>query len=432
MLKLLIDLFGTGLGIFVAFMLFETFWERKKVKRRVFAIGIILIATTSIALTVMLQNTLILPLLVIALIFIMSYYFISSITYKIILSFAIVAIMFIAEIALGQVLKQLFQIPIEQAQANMALYVFGVLSSKLIALFLVYVIRVVTNGNKQESNRQFNILIAFMPIQSIILCYIVIVYSFGINTYDNTMLVIAAVVLSVLLIFITMIILENQRKALVYKKEYELGQIRLKMQIEHYQKIYQEQQIIKSIRHEINNNMIAITGMLNAGQVQETIDWISELQKQVVSTADIVNTGNPPIDAILSAKINKAKESDVCITYTVKIDDELYIDQFDIAVIIANALDNAIEGTQRSDDIDRTITLIISRKADYISILVENYASGPIYEDFRTSKQDKQDHGFGLEQMREVTEKYSGSFRPSYDSTTRRFSLKVLLKNQKI
>jgi len=39
-----------------------------------------------------------------------------------------------------------------------------------------------------------------------------------------------------------MIILNKQQKALVYKRDYEVAQARLKMQIEHYQAIYQEQQ----------------------------------------------------------------------------------------------------------------------------------------------------------------------------------------------
>jgi hypothetical protein len=63
-------------------------------------------------------------------------------------------------------------------------------------------------------------------------------------------------------------------------------------------------------------------------------------------------------------------------------------------MIIANALDNAIEGVLRSTGIDRTVLLDITSKSDYISILIENYASGPIYEDLWTSKPDNKNHGF--------------------------------------
>jgi len=129
-----------------------------------------------------------------------------------------------------------------------------------------------------------------------------------------------------------------------------------------------------------------------------------------------------------------AKQHVFCddIKYLILIDDDLHINQFDMAVVIANALDNAIEGIQRSTgDIEKLISLDIHRASDYVSIIVENNASGPVYSDFPTSKLDKKNHGFGMSQMEAISKKYNGSFRPSFDSEKRRFLLKVILKNQK-
>ena len=229
-----------------------------------------------------------------------------------------------------------------------------------------------------------------------------------------------------------MIILNKQQKALIYKRDYEVAQARLKMQIEHYQAIYQEQQRIKSIRHDINNNLIAISGMLKNRQVQEAVAQINKICDNVVKISDTVNTGFPPIDAILSTKIAKARESDIEIVYSILIDGELYIDQFDIAVILANALDNAIEGIMQSDNVERKIAVNISRAAEYISIFIENNATGLIYNDFLTTKPDGNNHGFGMAQMTEVAQKYNGSLRPSYDSQLKKFSLKGMLKNQQM
>jgi len=430
--RLLIDTLGTGLGIYVTLTLYEAVWVRKKLKLYVFASGVMLVAIVLVVLTTFLQNVLVLPLLSLAFIFTLSLFYNSGITYRILLSLAVAAIIFVAEMLIGFILVQMLMIPLEQVQTNMATYMFGVLSSNLLALFLVFSIKIFLKGSKQEAGVQFNLLMATMPIQSIILCFIVFENSIRTDTHNNSPFGIAAVFLSLSLIFITMIILSKQRKAMSYKSKYDLGQARLKLQIEHYQDIYNEQREMKSVRHEISNNLIAISGMLKAGQVQESIARISSMQKQVERTADIVDTGLPAIDAILSAKITEANDSGIDVTYTVIIEDELYIDQFDIAVIIANALDNAIEGTLRSDGIDKTITLGISSVVDYISIQVENYATDPIYEDFRTSKPDKKNHGFGMQQMRDVVHKYNGSFRPSFDSNAGCFSLKVMLNNKRM
>jgi sensor histidine kinase regulating citrate/malate metabolism len=100
-------------------------------------------------------------------------------------------------------------------------------------------------------------------------------------------------------------------------------------------------------------------------------------------------------------------------------------------VIVASALDNAIEGIERSGEVERTIKLSVDVKADYILVVVDNHASGPVSEGFRTTKPDGADHGFGLQQMRSIAGKYDGAVTPGFDTKSGRFSLNVLLKNRK-
>jgi len=429
--RLLIDALGTGLGIFTTLTLFEMMWIRKKIKLYRF-IGItLLIAGFSLVSTIFFQNTVFLPVFLVVTAFLLSLNFISSITYKLLLSLAVVAITFVTEMLIGFLLVQVFSIPLEHVQNNMPLYLFGMLVSKLLVLIIVLMFRVFLKSNRDDAEMQFNILMVFMPIQSIILSYIVFDYSVKTNTQINSPLGIVAIFFSISLIFITMLFIEKQRKALVYKKEFELGQTRLKMQIEHYQEIYQEQNKVKMMRHDMSNNLLSISGLLNSGNVKGAVARINNMQEQTISIGNIVNTGLPPIDAILSAKVARAGKYDIDIEYTIIIDGELNIDQFDIAVIIANALDNAIEGIERSKDIEKTISLNINRTGEYVLIIIENYATGPIYDDFQTSKQDKKNHGFGMVQMKEVAQKYGGSFCPFYNSETGKFSLKIMLTNKK-
>jgi len=364
--------------------------------------------------------------------YILSLCFYASNAYRILLSIAYYAIILVTEVIIGIIFVNIFTIPFELFYENTQIYMYGMLTSNLLVLFLVLMTRVFIKGNKYDSGKQFNILITFMPIQSIIICYLVIDYSIKADMPTSSPTGVIAVILSISLIFIMMFILSKQRKAMIYKRESELNKTRLDMQLEHYKEIYQEQQRVKSMRHDMNNNLFALSGILNAGNVHDAIEKINEILNEVVKVTDIVDTGNPPIDAILSVKTTKAIENGIMINHTVVIDGELYVDQFDIALIIANALDNAIEGIQRSTDIDKTIALSINRVSEYISILIENNASGPVYSDYQTSKPDKKNHGFGMTQMKDIVQKYNGSFRPLYDEETKRFLLKIMLENKQV
>jgi len=426
---ILIDFLGAAFEIVISLMLFSAFWRRKNIKLPLFIIGISLAIILNIVATAFLQNSTFLPIVSTAILFALSFYYISGITIKITITALGSAILFLTEQFIAYLAIHAFGIPITQVQNDPNFYLTAVLVSKLLSLFIIYVIKVITNGIKQEADKQFNLLMAVMPLQSMILCFIAYGYTADIDALKNSSLWIVAVVISLVLVFIIVFILNNQHKALLYKKEYELSQSRLDIQIEHYQKLYQAQREVKLIRHDISNELVAISGMLTNGNLHDAISRINGIHSDLGKTSEIVDTKIPPVDAVLTAKINKACELDIRIHYKVLIDDKLGIDQFDLASIVANALDNAIEAIVRSAGVERSIFLHIASAVDCITVLVENYSSEPVDESFKTSKPDISNHGFGIAQMRSIAIKYNGDIQPSFNPLTGKFSLNVLLQN---
>jgi len=430
--KLFIDIIGAAIGVFATLLFYETFWTRKTVKQHFFIGGILINVALGVGFTAILQNVYILPILIVLLHFMLSFYYKSNLVQKVLLSVLITAIAFASEMSIGFLMIYILDTTVEHIQTSMLAYMFGVLTSSLFVLFVVLMLRVFIDGKEQDADKKFNFLLAFMPVQSMVLSYMVSSYSIRTDARDTYQVGLIAIFLSILLILVTISILNRQRKALAYKREYELERTRLKMQIEHYQELYQEQQRIKALRHEMKNSMISIVGMLEAGQIDGALDKVRAISENTKIISNIVDTGNPPIDAILNAKIVKAKKSGIKVDYTVLLDKELYIDQFDIASILANAMDNAIEGVSRAIDINKIIALSVNREGEYISILIENNTSGLVYDDFETTKLNKKDHGYGMTQMKDVTQKYNGSFQPMHDSETGKFLLQIMLKNEKI
>lgn len=424
------NLLGAGLEVFSVIIFYGTFWKIKKFTYFQLAGGLALTVALDLLISSLLLDTIALPIVSTVLFFIISLFFISSVTSKALLSFVVMAIIFTFEQLVGLFVENVWGTTVENVQSDIELYLLGVLVSKLLVIFVAYITRfVMKKGNKQETDRKFNLLMAAMPVQSIILCFILYGYTANNDALRSTPIGIVAALCSLMLIFITMLILNNHRKALSYKSEYELAQSRLEMQIEHDQKVYQAQREIKSIRHEVSNKLLAISGLLTEAKVKEALSQINKINADIKRTTNIVDTGFPPVDAVLTDKISKADGSGIRIVYKVLIDGNLNIGQFDLALIVASALDNAIEGILRSDGVDRGIMLHIASVSEHISIFCENCASGPIDENFQTTKPDKSDHGFGITQMRDVAQKYSGDVLPNYDRETGKFSLKILMKN---
>jgi len=431
--RVLIDFLGALLGIAATMVLYEALWDIKKVNRYIIAAGIFIIALVNVSLTHLLINTMLLPLISVANFFALSYFYISGIKAKIFFPLIALAILFIAELLAATALINTLGFPIEQVQENSFIYFIGVVTSNLLALFIAFIVRAVMRGYKKDTINQFNLITVLMPIQSIIICFVVSFYSINDVGVQVSPLGIVSILVSLSLVFVALFIVKKLQQSIIYKGEFEVAQERLKNQIEQYEKLNQAQNEIRAVRHDLSNTLIAISGFLKDGHVEDALKHISSISSSVDRTAAITNTGVPALDAIVGAKIDKAEKSGVRIISKINIDCSLNIDSFDLAGIVANALDNAIEGILRSNDgIERDISLTISTLSDFISIFIENHSSGSVRDDFRTSKPDMANHGFGIKQIKTVAKKYNGDVRIKYDSESLKFSLKILLQNTKI
>ncbi len=101
----------------------------------------------------------------------------------------------------------------------------------------------------------------------------------------------------------------------------------------------------------------------------------------------------------------------------------------DIYALFGNALDNAIEATSLLDDpARRSISLTVRRHNSMLTIHVENYfdsSRGFDSEHPTTTKDDAENHGFGIRSMQLIAEKYEGSLTTKASGDV--FSLDAIL-----
>jgi sensor histidine kinase regulating citrate/malate metabolism len=96
---------------------------------------------------------------------------------------------------------------------------------------------------------------------------------------------------------------------------------------------------------------------------------------------------------------------------------------------LGNALDNSIEANEKIEDISRRyINVIMNPYKDYLFIEISNPSIfNPIGEDgkLRTTKKDKENHGFGIKSIKQVVEKYDGML--NYEYQDGQFILNIML-----
>ena len=127
----------------------------------------------------------------------------------------------------------------------------------------------------------------------------------------------------------------------------------------------------------------------------------------------ISDTGNKCIDALIKCKnMQRLKKKGIDFAIKIYIPEELPIDQCDLGIVVGNALDNAIEATEKSNFDTKKIEIIMGVKKESLVIVVKNPFEGSLRKDkdgnLLSTKDEFYKHGYGINSIIKVAEKYNG------------------------
>lgn len=231
-----------------------------------------------------------------------------------------------------------------------------------------------------------------------------------------------------LLILIIFLLVFNCISSLYFENQSSLLEKQVETQVNYYKKIDKLNDDVRQFRHDYRNHLLCIQGMLKAQEYDEAIAYAEKLTEHTAASSPKYFTGNSIADSILNDKLEYAQN----IGAEIKCDGIIHEDipAIDICIILANALDNALEACEKITD---SSPKIISVKCDYFKCIQLICITNPISENvvihnnnIETSKSDKNNHGIGLYNIRKTVAKYNGEFDITCDNNV--FTLDIALK----
>lgn len=180
----------------------------------------------------------------------------------------------------------------------------------------------------------------------------------------------------------------------------------------YYRDIENMQYEIRGIRHDMKNQISTALYLLHKGDVDGCIEILNTQNESIKQTEDIVYTGNSVIDSVLNIKNKEAKKYGIDTSYSISIPENMKLCYGYMVVIIGNILDNAIEANMKVDG-DRYIKISIKYINNMLIARFENpYVDCSDVEDrFVTTKDDKLNHGYGLNNIRQAIELIGGDLK---------------------
>lgn len=199
--------------------------------------------------------------------------------------------------------------------------------------------------------------------------------------------------------------------SVVYQKYYgKLNQI-LKQQVDsqlrHYEKREKLNAEIRGFRHDFNNHIRCLESILAAKNYTEAKKYLQDLSGKMPSGEFLFRTGNYISDAILT-EIQEANKN-VRVKFKGIIPQN--IDNADLCILLSNAMNNAVEACETLPGYNE-ISIYANCRQGIFTLIIKNPTVQTGYiEDIlpKTSKPDKDLHGFGLPNIQRIVNKYDGT-----------------------
>lgn len=293
------------------------------------------------------------------------------------------------------------------------------ISAIIISKFIMFLFTIFSVG-RIKINKEFKIE-EEKPIVIVTLFNVIIVYMTFIlykyldyeDKYTNYLLIgvsLGAVIFSWLIFSITKrIVYQSQQEIIFRLKEDEIR--KNDFYIKNMEDILTT---IKGQRHDMNNHLNTIYGLMETENFNEAKIYISSLNQSISFINEIIETNNPTISSLLNIKNSRAIKNKIKFKLEINIPRNINIKDVDISIVLNNLIDNALEACEAVDENKRLIDLKMNIKDSYLIIMIKNSKDQnvkvemeSIFADY-TTKENHGNHGLGLKNVKLIVNKYDG------------------------
>ncbi len=336
---------------------------------------------------------------------------------------AIYVVVFIAADILATIIITFFGIEYYMSGGDDISYIIGALLSDFIRLWLLAYVGKVLSRRVHNLPLSYWIFLFVCPVLSIMCLVIFDIYLMQAENISK--ILVAVPPLCILYInFMLFRFFENFSAQIRIKVVEELAQ----SEEENYKILQNNETELRKLRHDMKNHIMMLHEYLRNDDTKTALQHLGNIQTTLEEISATVCTSNPAIDAAINIGARKAQTENIEYKAQIIGDENIFIEAADICRFLSNAIDNAIEACISCEEKYVYIELNVSKES--LKIHVENpTVYKPDRFRFLTSKADKENHGYGMKNMKNVVKKYNGIMNTEINNNI--FYLDTILYNNR-
>ena len=200
----------------------------------------------------------------------------------------------------------------------------------------------------------------------------------------------------------------------------------LRLQLNSLREEKEDEAEVKKMRHDLNKHLAVISSLCAEGNYEEVRKYAEQLSHGVMRSDSRILTGNQVADLVVASKRRACEEYGIEFVFAGTMNNLNAMAAPDICGLLANAYDNAIEAclvqpkgyirTEVRTTRNYTVIEIVNSVEKKVAVRGNSVA---------TTKKDRKTHGYGIEIMKQIAQRYSGSCTIGCDG--KEFRLKIVL-----
>ena len=433
MLEYITDITILIIEIVCYFTFFDIFAVKRKLSKSKIIITVFLLVLFLRLCIHFLRNYTIIKILITIIIILLSMLYLYKIsTIKaLIFTFFVQSIMTLIDYIIIMILAKLYGdiTALESASALIGRLII-ILSRLILFVGLIILSRISTKKNNSVtadmSDKEW---IQFLIFPIFTICAVMLMTSSVIKSYHSDIIAIyyiiaiGLIVLNLVVFHLISEILENSRnmKEAEALRQQSIGQLEL------YNSMRENYNIQRQRTHEYKNQIVCMDMLMKKKDYSKLEDYIGNISDGLDAQLDMVDTNNDVVNAIFNAKYYEAIKNDVLVVLKINDLSDIKISDNDIVTILSNLLDNAIEAAKQCDIGKRIVKIKMLYEDAVLSIAVSNsYKAEPVLTEdgyIRTTKKDREEHGWGMRNVVATLEKYNAEYIIDYKNGEFVFSI---------
>lgn len=302
----------------------------------------------------------------------------------------------------------------------------------MLAALIVYIfnMKLISYGEWTRFTKSNNLIRKLVFLQILI----IIMMMFTISVYNQDLNLIVSYYQFFGLIIITIayrlliIYTVKSSAAEIYRIRSEIIAEQLENQISLYKNQLKYDKEISKFRHDFNSLMLVLNQLLQENKYDEIKTIIEQTSLAGKEYLDMNQkfSNNIFLQAILSNTYQYSLRNEIKYNATVAYPEGLEIDELDLCRIFSNLINNAMDACNKINIEKRFISITSNNNNSWFTLIVMNSFNGEINETQGTlysTKENKEEHGFGLKIIEETLEKYGGFL--DYSWTDLEFTIKI-------